>query len=640
MRRFLLTVVALWATLTSMAQELPPDSIHVDPRLLEMVVITATRTPKLIMDVPVVTRVITEQDIQAADAGTVQELLQAELPGIEFTYSMNQQVSLNMQGFGGNSVLFLVDGERLAGETLDNIDYSRLGLDGVGRVEIVKGAASSLYGSNAVGGVVNLISRQSTEPWTLNLGGRLSSLGEGRYCGALGFRKGRWNSVSNVQYTHASPVHLSDSGDMRTIYGNRTFNAKERLVYKASERLTLTGRAGYFFRERDKSAEVHDRYRDFAGGLKADYTLGDRSDLMVSYAFDQYDKSDYTMESRLDVRNYSNVQHTLRSLYNLAFPKVGTLTVGGDLMRDYLMSYQFTDGGAHRQYTADAFAQWDWQPWERLNVVAALRYDYYSEASASHLSPKLNLMYKLPRVSLRAGYANGFRAPTLKEMYMNFDMANIFMIYGNPDLKPEVSDNMNLSAEWSKGCYNVTAMVFYNHVRNRITTLWNQELGGMLYANMAPVRLVGLDLGASMRWDNGLGLRLSYIYTHESLDEAGMRSSSTRPHTATMRLDYARDWRWGRTTLALNGRLLSSVTCDEYVSLSDLSQVEERTYPGYTLWRLTLGHRFKRGINLTATVDNLFDYRPDYYYSNSPATVGRTVALGLSLDIEQWFKDK
>ena len=359
MRRFLLTVVALWATLTSMAQELPPDSIHVDPRLLEMVVITATRTPKLIMDVPVVTRVITEQDIQAADAGTVQELLQAELPGIEFTYSMNQQVSLNMQGFGGNSVLFLVDGERLAGETLDNIDYSRLGLDGVGRVEIVKGAASSLYGSNAVGGVVNLISRQSTEPWTLNLGGRLSSLGEGRYCGALGFRKGRWNSVSNVQYTHASPVHLSDSGDMRTIYGNRTFNAKERLVYKASERLTLTGRAGYFFRERDKSAEVHDRYRDFAGGLKADYTLGDRSDLMVSYAFDQYDKSDYTMESRLDVRNYSNVQHTLRSLYNLAFPKVGTLTVGGDLMRDYLMSYQFTDGGAHRQYTADAFAQWD-----------------------------------------------------------------------------------------------------------------------------------------------------------------------------------------------------------------------------------------------------------------------------------------
>lgn len=617
-----------------------PDSIHVDPRLLDMVVITATRTPKLIMDVPVVTRVITSHDIQSSDASTVQDLLQAELPGIEFTYSMNQQVSLNMQGFGGNSVLFLVDGERLAGETLDNIDYSRLNLEGVERVEIVKGAASSLYGSNAVGGVVNLITRKGAEPWTLNLGARTSSLGEGRYCGALGLNRGRWNSQTNLQYTHASPVHLSDSSDMRTIYGNSTFNAKERLVFKASDRLSFTGRAGYFFRQREKAVDVYDRYRDFAGGLKADYATGDHSDLMVSYAFDQYDKSDYTVDSRLDVRNYSNVQHTLRSLYNQTFPSVGTLTVGGDLMRDYLMSYQFIDGGSHIQYTADAFAQWDWQPWERFNVVAAVRYDYYSEAEASHLSPKINLMYKFPKVSLRASYANGFRAPTLKEMYMNFDMANIFMIYGNPHLKPEVSDNLNASVEWSHRHYNVTLMGFHNHVENRITTFWNQQMGGMIYSNMEPVNISGLDLSATARWDNGLGVRFSYIFTHESLDGNGMRSSSTRPHTATLRIDYGHDWRWGRTTVALNGRLLSAVTCDEYTSYTDLSQVEERTYPGYTLWRLTLGHRFKRGINLTATVDNLFDYRPDYYYSNSPATVGRTVALGLSLDIEQWFKDK
>ena len=86
---------------------------------------------------------------------------------------MDQQVSLNMQGFGGNAILFLVDGERLAGETLDNIDYNRLNMDNVERIEIVKGAASSLYGSNAVGGVVNIISKVSCgaldceSQWTL-----------------------------------------------------------------------------------------------------------------------------------------------------------------------------------------------------------------------------------------------------------------------------------------------------------------------------------------------------------------------------------------------------------------------------------------------------------------------------------------
>ena len=127
-----------------------------NPMMLDQVVVTGTRTPKLLKDVPIVTRVISERDIRRTDATHIGDLLQTELPGIEFSYSMNQQTSLNMAGFGGNSVLFLVDGERLAGETLDNVDYSRLNMDNVKRIEIVKGAASSLYGSNAVGGVVNI----------------------------------------------------------------------------------------------------------------------------------------------------------------------------------------------------------------------------------------------------------------------------------------------------------------------------------------------------------------------------------------------------------------------------------------------------------------------------------------------------
>ena len=139
---------------------------------METIVVTGTRTPKLLKDVPIVTRVITADEIKKVDATHIGDLLQAELPGIEFSYSMDQQVSLNMQGFGGNAILFLVDGERLAGETLDNIDYNRLNMDNVERIEIVKGAASSLYGSNAVGGVVNIISKVTAGPWTVNLNGR------------------------------------------------------------------------------------------------------------------------------------------------------------------------------------------------------------------------------------------------------------------------------------------------------------------------------------------------------------------------------------------------------------------------------------------------------------------------------------
>ena len=109
--------------------------------MLDEIVVTGTRSPKILKDSPVITRVFTESEIRKVDVTHIGELLQSELPGVEFSYSMSQQVSLNMQGFGGNSVLFLVDGERIAGETLDNIDYSRLNLENVQRIEIIKGAA-------------------------------------------------------------------------------------------------------------------------------------------------------------------------------------------------------------------------------------------------------------------------------------------------------------------------------------------------------------------------------------------------------------------------------------------------------------------------------------------------------------------
>ena len=120
---------------------------------------TGTRTPKFLKDTPIQTRVITSRDIARTDATNVQDLLQQELPGVEFSYSMNQRTHLNFAGFGGQGILFLVDGERLAGESMDDVDFSRLLMAGVERIEIVKGASSALYGSSAAGGVVNIITK-------------------------------------------------------------------------------------------------------------------------------------------------------------------------------------------------------------------------------------------------------------------------------------------------------------------------------------------------------------------------------------------------------------------------------------------------------------------------------------------------
>lgn len=611
---------------------------------METVVVTGTRTPKLLKDVPIVTRVITADDIRKVDATNIGDLLQAELPGIEFSYSMNQQVSLDMQGFGGNSILFLVDGERLAGETLDNIDYSRLNLDNVERIEIVRGAASSLYGSNAVGGVINIISKESDESWTLNLNGRYGSHDDQRYGGTLTFKAGDIKNSLNVQHTSTDPIEVGSIGkdgeenDFSTVYGSRTWNFKDRLIYTPIDKLKLTGRLGYFFRERDPGGSTKDRYRDFSGGLKGNYAFDKRSDLEVSYSFDQYDKSDYYTTERLDVRDYKNVQHTIRALYNYSLNENNTLTVGGDFMRDYLMSYQFEDNGSHEQYTADAFAQFDLNPIKNLNVMSSIRFDYYSEADVKNTSSKLGIMYKWNNCSLRASYAGGFRAPTLKEMYMDFNMANIFMIYGNEDLKPESSQNFSLSAEYLKSRYNVTVTGYFNLVDNRITTVWDETQNGMVYSNISQMNIAGVDVDVATKYPCGLGVRFSYAYTHVHIPTDEPYFSSTRPHTATAKVDYGKDWKNYGFDLTLSGRVLSQVTTDEYINYSDpTAGTTSTTYPAYTIWKLNVSQRVYKGIRVNVIVDNLFNYRPDHYYNSTPATTGTTVSVGLSLDVDKLF---
>lgn len=607
--------------------------------LLETVVVTATRTPKLLKDVPIITRVISAEEIERADVVHIGELLETELPGLEFSYSMNQQVSLNMQGFGGNSVLFLVDGERLAGETLDNIDYNRLNLDNVARVEIVKGAASSLYGSNAVGGVVNIITKEPSEPWSVNVNTRYSTLGEKVGSLSAGFRAGKLSGLTSAQYVQSDSIPLKNDGDYSKIYGSWNYNIKQQLVYKPTDNLKFTGKAGYYFRQRDASEDVKDNYRDFSGSLKAEYDFGESDNLTLSYTFDQYDKSDFLVANRRDVREYSNVQHNVRALWSHSFGENDNIVFGGDFMRDYLLSYQFEDGDK-MQYTGDLFGQLDWNPTERLNFVSGLRFDYFSDRGLFHASPKLGAMYKIGNCSVRGSYAGGFRAPSLKEMYMSFNMANIFMIYGNPDLEPEESHNFSLSAEYMSRRYNLTVTGYYNLVDNRITTAWSEALKGQLYTNMAPLQVAGVDLNFSAAYDFGLKYRISYTYTHERIEKGQPMTSSTRPHSATVKIEYGKDWRVYGFDVALTGRLMSAVTSDVYTSLTDYTQTERQTYPGYTMWKLSIAQRIWHGIRLNVVIDNLFNYIPDYYYNNTPATIGTTLSLGLSLDLQEIFNNR
>lgn len=614
---------------------------------METVVVTGTRTPKRLKEVPVITRVITLDDIRKTDATNIVDVLEMEMPAIETSYSMDMQPSLNIQGFSGNAVLFLVDGERLAGETMNDVDFSRLNMDNVERVEIVRGAASSIYGSNAVGGVINLIPRTSTEPWTANVNARYGAYNNQRYGTTVSFRAGNFNNSFNLQrlsqgrIEYFNPDTEGDKGSYDSMDPTASWNFKDRLTFTPNNQLKLTANVGYYYRERERSSSEDNRYRDFTGGLKGRYLFSKGQSLEVSYAFDQYDKSDFDKVKRSDVRDYSNVQNSFRALYNHTFNGKHILTVGGDYLYDYLASYMFSGGETYRQYTADAFAQFDWNPNRHFNAVASARYDYYSEAKAQNFSPQLNLMYKLRNCSLRGSYAVGFRAPTLKEMYSAFDMGSIWWIYGNEHLKPEKSHNFSLSAEYFKSRYNLTVTGYYNLVNDRIDVQWDPSLengkGAMMYTNIRKMKMAGANVDAAAKYPCGLEIRLSYAYTYQS-EKYNQYVSTARPHAGTARFSYGKEWKKYGFNVTLSGRLLSKLTTLVYNDTSDPSKgSSQETYPAYTMWKLNLTQNIYKGIHVTLTADNLFNYRPSYYYFNSPYTTGTTLAAGVSVDLDRLF---
>ncbi|WP_249536803.1 TonB-dependent receptor plug domain-containing protein [Prevotella denticola] len=636
--------------------DLPGDSIYKCVEM-EQVVVTGTRTPKLLANTPVLTKLITASDIAKADATNLRDLLQQVLPGVEFSYAMNQQVHMNFSGFGGQSMLILVDGERLAGETMDDVDFSRLCMDNVDHIEIVKGAASALYGSNAAGGVINIITKNGIRPFALNLNARLGRHHEQRYGLSWQQGAGRWSNLLTVNRNRSDnyDVHNGDNPVTRvvaTIYGDATWNFKEQLSYRPSEKLSLTGRAGYFYRQLVRTSETPERYRDFSGGLRGIWKPDTHNSLDLSYAFDQYDKSDYQRITRLDIRDYSNVQNSLRLLYNHTFGSGDVLSLGADYMHDYLFNTNLEDR-TRRQDSFDAFAQYDWNVSRQWEAVGALRYDYFSDGRISRLTPKVSVRYQPVRnLNFRASYGMGFRAPTLKEKYYNFDMAGIWIVEGNPALKPEVSHNFNLSADYTHRHYNFTLAAYYNRIRDKIATGApfyknpSDRIPHLPYLNLDDYSVSGGEATAQARWPNGLTARLSYAYTHERLPKDKNSNAvnnqyiPARKHSMTGHIDWDRQFSTAYgLNIGLDGRFLSAVDNQEFVDYYDISKgIRTIHYPAYALFKLSLVQRIGKAVKASVILDNLFNYKPEYYYLNCPLTDGTNLMVGLSVDVDKFFK--
>ena len=641
----------------------PPLKIKLQPSetALNELVVTGSRYERQLKDVPVITRVISREEIETVNPVDFTTLLEYTLPGIQFYYNtMSQVPEITYQGMDAKAVLFLLDGERISGESGDsNIDYSRFNINDIERIEVVRGAASTLYDSRAIGGVINIITKKSVRPFTASMHTRYAGKKGQSYSASAGVNLHRFSSLTSFGWRKRDSYLVKDEQGKQkeiinpdgsvtksktdpvafNIYGYSIMDVSQKLSYNFSDRFTGSARISYYTNKRDKydNARYYQRYRDLILSGKLKWQFADNQNLDLSYIRDNYIKDNVYVDD--DERVYGNVNSTIRLYYTGMFGK-HTLSGGVDLLREDMKHHFMKDTATVHMNQYSFCLQDDWQLTNKMNVVVGVRGDK-GGSYRLHFTPKVSVLYRpLKTITLRAGYSQGYRIPNLKELYQEFNMGGMgIMMYGNKDLKPEEGTQISASVEYDYKGLNLSVSTYHNRYKNKISyeyispgKSWN-----MKYVNALNVKTTGVEVTANYKLPFGLRFSGGYSYVYDYDERDGYNMSWVRPHSA--RLSSVYKHRFGKTTesVAFNTSWVSSITRYAYSS-SDKTYTKTK-YDPRTLCSLNLRSELPRGIAIGLMVDNIFNYRDKAVDSavQLPEN-GRTFVATVSVNIADMFK--
>ena len=621
---------------------LAKDTIPVSKNYkLDEIVITSSRIPKPIKDVPVVTRVISREIIKRNSGQTLISLLENEVPGLEFTQTEGVTNNITFQGMGANYILILIDGERIAGETSrSNPDFNRINLENIEKIEIIKGAMSTLYGSGAIAGVINIITKKSTEPLSATAGINFNGEGESKYSLNLGSVIGKFSADGNIVLRKKNKYFIDDysSGSVKDfeVEGYDNLATDLKLSFN-SAKFNASVKGSYYTHERynEGNATTHDVYEDAGVIFKSQYKPFKTSIFELSYNYDNYTKFDMPLDTKEKDKNYNNEINNVRLNYFYTGLKNNSITTGIEFYGEKLLTYQFSAGGSESAESGALYVQDDYKISEAVSVQGGLRIEGHSEFG-TNITPKLSAMYKIGGLTFRAGYAGGFRSPSLKELYTNWSHMNLFTLIGNRNLKPETSNNYSFAAEYNRRNFNIAASVYHNRLKDKISTIWNEGQDTIYYSNVDKATVTGVDVNAKLEMGKNVILRGYYSYVKDLNEASGKNESSVRPHSAVASIEYGFDALKGNYAIILNSKFASGVT---YYTLNSYTYqyAEVRNKP-YSIFNIGLKGSPYKGVSFYTGVNNIFNYKPKEISFNSYFTKGTTIFFNLSINVESLLK--
>lgn len=592
---------------------------------LNEVVITGTKSEKTLKNVPVITQVITASKMLDLGITNVPDALQNMVPGLNMS-QFGTRVSVTLQGMNSKYVLFLIDGERIAGEINGDIDYSMLNLENIDRIEVIKGASSSLYGSNAIGGVINIITKKTNEPFDAKLYSRYSKFNEIYTGGSLGLKKGIIGSRTSMNFSRTDGYDVPGSVDW-TQNPYNSFSINQKFEITPSPNLSFIPYFTYYQFERGNVGPrpVHDLYTDISAGLKGQYYFGKNS-IDFSYYRDRYNT--YSVLERLnnkrDTASYDIIQ-TARVQGNFHFTEKNILTAGLEYNHEDLLSARL-EKGLKRADESVFYVQEDIRLGERWNIIAGIRTSVHSNYGFN-AAPKLSVMFRQDIFNFRASAGTGFRSPALKELYLDFDHFGEFKVLGNPSLKPESSKYISGSVEfvrpWNNSSVTIYKNVLSDVIIDHILPLPDSVEITHQYENVASASVYGLDFITKQKVTKGLWVSAGYSYVNSRDNQSKLQLYGTTKHSGNISADYNFRKKDHSFTAQIYCKLMGEKF---YLDPDDGSIVYDRPFSS---WRFTLSHEYK-WLRVSAGLDNVFGVViPTNIDFTSP---GRRFFVGLNID--------
>lgn len=619
------------------------------------VVVTGTGTAHHLKDAPIATELIKAKRITASGANSFTNLMLNTSPSFDFSPgAMGSFMTLN--GLSNDFILILIDGKRIYGDIGGNNDLNRINLDNIERVEVVKGASSLLYGSDAIAGVVNIITKKTRQTVNITNTSRISNYLTYDQNNTVKLNLGKFSSVSTFTHKRSNGWQLSPyeikinkktkketlvETDAMNQNAYNINNFKQFLEYRLTDKLSVYANGSYYQKDLLIPTSVRKYgyfYQDVSYGGGAKYLLKNRDYISFDFNGDNYK---YHYKYNQNYKDYANGDKLLRNdqyMQNFSLKSVHTLSrahklsVGADLLNERIESDRILNGKAD-VYTAAAYAQDEWQITKGLDIVAGLRFVKHKEFGTK-LTPKISALYKFKHLNIRGTYGFGFKAPTLKEMYFDWHIGSrVYM--GNADLKPQESEFMSAGVEYHGSLGSVSVTAYRNNVNNlidykKIALLPNDATDGVKtrkqHANIAETRSQGVDFIFNTRLAYGFTLGGGYSYVDAIDLETEMRLERVAQNYANIHLDYNHRWSKYNFGANISGRY------------QDGKFYEEGSTEAYNIWTLTTIHDFYHfqdfKFRISAGIDNIFDYSDDSPYGarHSIISPGRTYFVSLSIN--------